>query len=304
MGRKKVEGEPKGKPPAFQFYVGDWKKDPELRSCSLEARGLWLELMLIMYENHEHRGYLERTGGGQYTEAQLCRIIGTDVETYRRGWTELVEAQVPSFEGGIVFCRKIVRDEHIRQVRSAAGKLGGNPNIVRRESGPLLLKQKLKQKPTPSSASSIEAAAVFPLSLEYVVQRFGFGNEAFLGKIAAAAEAVAGKVTDSELAAALVATDKRRRQDGTGLWLSTIPEYFSARKASPALPTVCQTCLGEGKGIRKQWLAAGAQEFMKALETADESEIYEACADCRSGSMERKPPGREDQQMIIGEANG
>ena len=34
--------------PAIHFYVGDWKKDVGLQSCSIAARGLWFEMLLMM----------------------------------------------------------------------------------------------------------------------------------------------------------------------------------------------------------------------------------------------------------------
>ncbi len=49
--------------PAFQFYPGDWLKDPAVRSLPLEARGLWIDLLCIMHES-DRRGYLELNGNG------------------------------------------------------------------------------------------------------------------------------------------------------------------------------------------------------------------------------------------------
>jgi hypothetical protein len=38
------------KQPAFMFYNGDWKKDPNLARCSLATRGFWLEILIDMKE--------------------------------------------------------------------------------------------------------------------------------------------------------------------------------------------------------------------------------------------------------------
>ena len=38
------------KRPAFQFYPESWRTDAELRSCSLAARGLWIDLMCVMHQ--------------------------------------------------------------------------------------------------------------------------------------------------------------------------------------------------------------------------------------------------------------
>ena len=44
------------------FYPGDWFKDPALRSVSLAARGLWIDMLCLMFEG-DHRGYLPHATG-------------------------------------------------------------------------------------------------------------------------------------------------------------------------------------------------------------------------------------------------
>jgi hypothetical protein len=34
----------------MKFYPSDWRADPALRSCTIAARGLWIEMMCIMHE--------------------------------------------------------------------------------------------------------------------------------------------------------------------------------------------------------------------------------------------------------------
>lgn len=55
------------KQPAFQFYTGDWKKDPELSMCSPATRGIWMDAMCAM---HDAGGTGQITG----TPEQLARI--------------------------------------------------------------------------------------------------------------------------------------------------------------------------------------------------------------------------------------
>ena len=38
------------KRPSFQFYPGDWLRDPALRACSLAARGLWADVLCYMHQ--------------------------------------------------------------------------------------------------------------------------------------------------------------------------------------------------------------------------------------------------------------
>jgi hypothetical protein len=51
---------PKGKAPAFQFYVKDWLSAPDLRMCSCSTRGIWIDLLCFMWESRD-RGEVEGT---------------------------------------------------------------------------------------------------------------------------------------------------------------------------------------------------------------------------------------------------
>lgn len=151
------------KRPAFQFYPSDWRKDPALSACSLAARGLWIELMCIAHESDNY-GHLS-INDKPMTSAQLARMVGETPALVAKLLAELEGAGVFSkTEDGIIYSRRMVKDEHIRNTRAAAGKAGGNPNLVRMDDafesleGSNLLKQKDKQTPkltlTPSSSSS------------------------------------------------------------------------------------------------------------------------------------------------------
>jgi len=73
---------PAPKLPAFLFYPGDWKKDPQLRKCSLAARGAWIELLCAMHENG-------RTGIVSGTVEELAQICGCNTRAMRRALDEL-----------------------------------------------------------------------------------------------------------------------------------------------------------------------------------------------------------------------
>jgi len=140
------------KRPAFQFYPADWRKDPALSICSLAARGLWIEMMCIAHESEEY-GVLV-VAGKPMTAQHIARSVGESVSVVNRLLAELEEAGVFSRDDrGCIFSRRMRRDEHIRDVRAAAGRLGGNPNLLKQEDKHLV-KQTDKQSPTPSSSSS------------------------------------------------------------------------------------------------------------------------------------------------------
>ncbi|MEM9372611.1 MAG: hypothetical protein AAGA55_03125, partial [Planctomycetota bacterium] len=139
------------KQPAFQFYPGDWLKDPALRLCTPAARGAWIDMLCLMFES-EDRGHLI-TNGQAWTIADIARAIGCQPKSVR----ELIAKGVArESEAGVIFSPRMVRDAKVAKARSEAGSKGGSPILLKQngskhEAGP---EQSAKQRPTPSSSSS------------------------------------------------------------------------------------------------------------------------------------------------------
>ena len=55
--------------PAFQFYTGDWQKDPALQATSMSTHGVWANMLCSMW-NHNPQG--ELTG----TFESFLRLVG------------------------------------------------------------------------------------------------------------------------------------------------------------------------------------------------------------------------------------
>ena len=147
-----------GKLPSFQFYPGDWKKDAGVQALSYEERGIWFELMLMMFESPERGKLIFRTGT-PIPEDAVARALGLDKQKVNQILSKLLEYGVASKEEdtGIIYCRRMVRDAELSKKRAECGKLGGNPNLLNQNSSKRepKLKQNGKQNPTPSSSSSI-----------------------------------------------------------------------------------------------------------------------------------------------------
>jgi hypothetical protein len=151
------------KAPAFQFYAGDWLRDPGVRSCSLAARGLWIDMLALMHQA-DRRGYLEHAPGRPITSDQLARVVGVTAEEVDRLLAELEGCNVFSRDGAAVFSRRMVRDERKRLLCQEAGYRGGNPTLKGRAKGGVKggvkggakgqATPRDKRKPTPSSSSS------------------------------------------------------------------------------------------------------------------------------------------------------
>ena len=116
-------------------------------------------MMCVMHESEEY-GYLT-VNKNPMNEQQIARIIGEIPSVVSKIIKELESANVFSRrEDGAIYSRRMVKDEHIRNVRAKSGKMGGNPNLTHRtdydeaSNGSILLKQTNKQRTTPSSSSS------------------------------------------------------------------------------------------------------------------------------------------------------
>lgn len=131
----------RAKKPAYQWYPGDFRRDTALLACSFDARAVWREMLDLMHDG-EPRGHL--TAGGVAIEAAaLARMIGAPLPRVRKALAELEAHGVFSrTEAGIIYSRRMVRDEAINRTRAEVGKLGGNPA--------LLVNQKPTEPPTKS----------------------------------------------------------------------------------------------------------------------------------------------------------
>ncbi len=117
-------GKKKGdKLPAFQFYPGDWRKDPGIQAMDFEERGVWFELLCIMHES-EDRGRLVMNSLPIPIRrlAKLLGISAKKTEKFFKVFTELGVCSVD--ENGAFFNRRMVREEGKRQAKSRAGKAG------------------------------------------------------------------------------------------------------------------------------------------------------------------------------------
>jgi hypothetical protein len=122
-------GEPSRKRPSYQWYPGDWRRDSALQACSFMARAIWRELLDIMHDG-EPRGYLA-AGGRAIEPLELSRMIGGGLSSRKigRALSELRSRNVYSMtEDGIIFSRRMVRDEAIIQARIRGGRDAEQPN--------------------------------------------------------------------------------------------------------------------------------------------------------------------------------
>lgn len=95
------------------FYPGDWIKDPSLRRCSKAAKGVWIDMLCLMFECPV-RGVL--AGDSAWSDREIAEAIGGDTGTNLECIAELLgKAVARRNSAGAIFSPRMVRDEETRQ---------------------------------------------------------------------------------------------------------------------------------------------------------------------------------------------
>ncbi len=154
------------KRPSFQFYPSDWLRDTALRTCSIGARGLWIDMICFMHEGNPY-GVL-KVGNKVILPANLAVMVGATLLEVEGWLNELESSQVfERGDDGEIMSRRMIRDENLRNARAEGGKLGGNPALKVKDKVNL----KVNQKPTPSSSSSTSSTTSLLLETESSVKK-------------------------------------------------------------------------------------------------------------------------------------
>ena len=123
------------KSPGFWFFTGDWMKDPELRFCSIFARGLLVDLLCILHEAKE-QGYASNPDGTARTDEQIVDAIsGGSREEKLAGLAELERSGVLSRDKrGVLFSRRVARLAELSIARKQNGSKGGSKTSSKRQA--------------------------------------------------------------------------------------------------------------------------------------------------------------------------
>ena len=98
----------------MKFWPQDWQSDPGLRSCSMAARGLWIECIAIMHRAEPY-GHLSVNGVAPSAK-RLAGMVGATEREVDRLLAELRDAGVFSTTPeGIIYSRRMVRDARASQ---------------------------------------------------------------------------------------------------------------------------------------------------------------------------------------------
>lgn len=113
--------------PSLQFYPDDWMSEPSLQLCSLAARGLWFEMLMLMFKSTV-RGTL-KYNNLPIEDHQLAVLVRASHDEVKVLLDELEQNRVFSrLDDKTIYCRRMYktwvtnRDKTEKRIR--AGILG------------------------------------------------------------------------------------------------------------------------------------------------------------------------------------
>lgn len=223
---------------------------------------------------HEGTPYGHLTVGSEaLSDTKLARMVGESAGKVRRLLQELEAHNVFSrTETGTIYSRRMIRDEHIRNVRAESGKKGGNPNLIDPPLDNDLVNQSDNQKPTPSSST---ASAVSPSEINNLTNTL---RAALLEKMPAEYR--------GDLEAFLRGVGS---VDRVLSWIRSIDALLSGMRPPHVTPEVMGACLRQfvGNGDRPNWRLFEAylrnESAPKEAEPAAVSRFTRAPADTTRG---------------------
>lgn len=139
--------------PWLKFYPLDWRGDPKLRMCSMAARGLWIEMLALMHEATPYGHLL--VSGKSPTDMQIAVLAGAPSDQVTELLGELESAGVFSrTKDGVIYSRRMIRDEKKSAVARKNGGRGGNPTLSKNKGNIALDNRPDKDRDKPQKPHS------------------------------------------------------------------------------------------------------------------------------------------------------
>ena len=125
--------------PYLALYTRDWLGDTTLATVSIGARGLWVEMMMLMHSATPYGMLIAGNKRIGVKDHELLSSIlrGIKPEVVKRLLAELHDAGVFSVDDdGTIFSRRMVRDSKRRDQNRTNGTRGGNPKLAKSDNPP------------------------------------------------------------------------------------------------------------------------------------------------------------------------
>lgn len=251
-----------GKRPSFQFYTGDWKKDPKLSLCAPQSRGIWIDLLCGIHDLDLPAGSIS---GTQSELSQVCRCtkkqMGSAIKDLRRH-----DAATVTDDGNglyTIVCRRMALDWDVRDKDRKRKRASGEvPDKFQGNSSPSSSSLSSSSSSSPSGSPSNEGEGE-PNSLGEDIQQDLEGLE-----LPTAGPDVMARW--NPLAAAVGLPEIGRWTDKLdGHYRQTIGEIGSAafwaalKDRLPLLDEFARGLTPKWKGVTFRWLCESRDNFAK-----------------------------------------
>lgn len=129
----------------IMFFPSDWRNEPCLKFCSLAAKGLWIEMLCLMFQSSIHGHLCHPKKSEPLQIKDLVTLIGASEEEIRPLLAELEANGVCSRDDEIktIYSRRMLRDQDKRNLgrqktrkyrNKLRASLSGSSNGVTEES--------------------------------------------------------------------------------------------------------------------------------------------------------------------------
>jgi hypothetical protein len=259
--------EPRIKRPSLQWYPGDFRRDLGVQSCSFEVRALWREMLDLMHDGEPY-GHLT-AGGIAIKTADLARLVGKSSAVVAKWLKELEDRKVFSRTAvGVIYSRRMVRDEAIRNKRAAGGSKSlenervpkpkdiGEDSVKDPAKDPSCRSLRGSSAGSPAVATAIDAFAVAP------AEQVSVGDYALLCTVRAN-QGLAEHPTRPQPIARIIATNGSSQEAAEEMIAAGVPLEF----AQAEVYRLAKSHKAEGqlsslnyfpKGVVRAWQRHGA----------------------------------------------
>lgn len=162
--------------PSFQFYPADWRNNANLRRCSWEARGVWVEVMGLMHDSDVYgvlRWPLKEIAQALGAPAKLVQELATKgvMKGRDKGVAEAFVytprsarkdgdpvVLLASQEGPVWYSSRMVKDEYLRTIRGEQTRFGDDTKATPKTAPKVGLGATSSDGSTSSSSSTTSSS--------------------------------------------------------------------------------------------------------------------------------------------------
>jgi hypothetical protein len=125
--------------PYLPLYVQDYLTDEKLNMCSAATQGIYIKMMCVFHKSEKYGGILLKQKDKQNIKQndkqnlstcflfanKFAKLLPFTLHEIENAIFELLEENVIQIDGDFIFQKRMVNDNKLSEIRSLAGKKGG-----------------------------------------------------------------------------------------------------------------------------------------------------------------------------------